>query len=67
MPPKHDLSGGNQSEDSFATSKRTSATSANRCFFAARGQEGWVGADRQVSYMSLVQFLSHFSLGAVSE
>jgi hypothetical protein len=39
MPPKHDLSGGKASDDSFAMSNNVLTASMNRCFLAARRQE----------------------------
>ena len=41
MQPKHDLRGGNASDDSFAMSKSVFAPSMNRCFFAAGSYEVW--------------------------
>jgi len=41
MNPKHDLRGGNTSDDSFAMSKSVFVTSTNRCFFAAESREVW--------------------------
>ena len=38
MPPKHDLRGGNASEDSFAMSSNILAASTNRCFLAVGRQ-----------------------------
>jgi len=41
MKPKHDLRGGNASDDSFAISKSVFVTSMNGCFFAAGSYEVW--------------------------
>jgi len=57
MPPKHALRGGNQSDDSFATSRTIFVASIIRCLFAAGGQQDWYHNNRQ-AYMSLVQLLS---------
>lgn len=39
MNPKHDLRGGNTSDDSFAMSKSVFVASMSRCFFAAESRE----------------------------
>lgn len=38
MPPKHDLRGGNASDDSFEMSRSILTASINRCFLAADRQ-----------------------------
>ena len=39
MPPKHDLRGGNQSDDSFAISRTIFVASMSRCFFTVESHE----------------------------
>ena len=58
MPPKHDLSGGNASEDSFVMSNNVLTAAINRCFLAMGRQRG---KDRISSVVSVSQ-----ELGAVS-
>ena len=41
IPPRHDLRGGNASDDSFAMSSNAFAVSMNRCFFAVGSHEVW--------------------------
>ena len=49
IPPKHDLRGGNASDDSFAISKNVFVTSMSRCLFAAGNQWVWVCGDCQAT------------------
>jgi hypothetical protein len=68
MPPKHDLRGGNASEDSFAISSNIFAASMNRCFFAGDHQRVRKGGnDDQISYKNLAQLASHRLMGVVFE
>jgi hypothetical protein len=59
MPPKHDLSGGNASEDSFVISNNVLTASINRCFLAVGRQRA--GKDRISRVVGISQ-----ELGAVS-
>ena len=69
MPPKHDLRGGNASDDSFAMSSSIFTASMNRCFLAAvcqRVQTGG-GDTSRASHKNLVWLAFHRLMGVVSE
>jgi len=54
MPPKHALRGGNQSDDSFATSRSTFVASIRRCLFPAESQRGCKYDNSHASYVGVV-------------
>jgi len=67
MPPKQDLRGGNQSDDSFAMSKTTFVASVSRCLFARGNQCGLDYGYYRESYLGFVPPSFRLSPNAVSE
>jgi len=67
MPPKHDLSGGNASADSFATSKTTFVTLTSRCLFAADNQPSFNSCNSLEPYIGLPHFPLRLLINAASE
>ena len=67
MPPRHDLRGGNASDDSFAMSSSILTTSTNRCFLAVgRQKDQKCGSSNLVSHKNLVPLASHHLMEVVS-
>ena len=67
MPPKHDLRGGNASDDSFEMSRSVLTASITRCFLAADRQRIQEIRARYLSHKNLAQVASHRLMEVVSE
>jgi len=68
MAPKHDLRGGNASEDSFVMSNNILTASMNRCFLAVGHQRVREGGNESVGfYKNSVRLVYHRLTGVVFE